>query len=118
MKNFLKIFFITYLFFISLSVSAFETHKNFDVIRPLSNQQIFIADSFQENSVVASNSQNPEIYLHNDDKENYISGNLLKTSSQSKFLREIFAKNYNKTFLSKSHKISPFLKNEICTHAP
>lgn len=118
MKNFFKIFFIACMFFISLSTVAFGAQKNLDVIRPISNQEVFISGCLQESFVVSSNSQNSEVYLQNDNKENYIGGNLFKASAQARFLSQIFAQNYNKTYLSKSHKISPILKNEICTRAP
>ncbi len=118
MKNIFKLFFIVCLFFVSACANAFDTQKNTDYIKAVQTQNIFTAGNSQETSVVSSNSQSSEIYLQNDNKENYTGGNLFKASSQAKFLQEIFAQNYNKSFLSKSQKISPILRNEICTRAP
>ena len=79
---------------------------------------VYVADNETENSISSSNFYNAEILSLGGQKQTYSSSDLFKTSVQNKLLAQIFAQNYNKVFLSKSHKISYFLRNEICTRAP
>ncbi|MBQ8459282.1 hypothetical protein IJ541_04170 [bacterium] len=117
MKKFLKIFFIFISFFISLGVNACDVKSSYvDYVKPL-KQEIFV-QNFQDNqAIVSSNSQNLVIYSSNDKKEIYIRS-LDKNAPKSRLLNHIFTKNYNKVFISNSHKISSYLKNEICARAP
>lgn len=118
MKNFFKLFFIICTFFITLSTNAYDNQKYVDFINAPQTQNVFSLNNWQNTHIVSENSLNSEIYLQSSNNENDSGGNLFKTSSQKKFLQEIFTKNYNKTFLNKYYKISPILKNEICTRAP
>ena len=129
MKNFIKIFFIVVCFFISLSANAREI--SFDSINFNSQQQIILdsvsipdepelilSDDVNENSITSSNSQRHEISASTSRRDTYNGGTIEKTSTQNKLLQQIFTSKYNKSLFSKSHKISPHLKNEICTRAP
>ena len=130
MKNFIKIFFIVVCFFISLSANARE--MDFSVLNSNFSQQEFILDSVSipdepalilsddvsENSIAASNSQRHEISASSSRRDTYNSGTIERSSAQNKLLQQIFTSKYNKSLFSKSHKISPHLKNEICTRAP
>lgn len=131
MKNFIKIFFIVACFFISLFVNSGEEsfaslNSDFsqqeavimDCVTIPSVPELVLADDINENSIVASNNQRHEISSSSTRKYSYNGGNVEKTSIQNKLLQQIFTSNYNKTFYSTSHKISPLLKNEICTRAP
>jgi len=80
-------------------------------------QVVFVTDNESENSVVSANSNVIEIFSSQDKKDQFL-GSVPKTSPQAKLLQQIFSKNYNNVFISNSHKISSFLKNEICTRAP
>lgn len=80
--------------------------------------ELILSDDVSENSIAASNSQRHEISASTSRRDTYNSGTIERTSAQNKLLQQIFTSNYNKTLFSKSHKISPLLKNEICTRAP
>lgn len=129
MKNFIKIFFIVVCFFISLSANAREI--SFDSINFNSQQQIILdsvsipdepelilSDDVNENSITSANSQRHEISASTSRRDTFSGGLIARTSSQNKLLQQITSNKYNKTLFSKSHKISPLLKNEICTRAP
>ena len=79
---------------------------------------VYPADNETENSISSSNFYNAEILSLNTQKQSYNASNLYKTSAQLKLLSQIFTQNYNRVLLSKTHKISYFLRNEICTRAP
>ena len=79
---------------------------------------VYVADNETENSISSSNFYNAEILSLGGQKQTYSSSDLFKTSVQNKLLAQIYAQNYNKVLLSKFHKISYFLRNEICTRAP
>ena len=130
MKNFIKIFFIIVCFFISLSSNAREI--NFDYINynisqheticdSVSNPEepeLILSDDVNENSITSANNHRHEISSSSSRRDTYNSGSIEKTSIQNKLLQQIYSSNYNKTLYSTSHKISPHLKNEICTRAP
>lgn len=130
MKNFIKIFFIVVCFFISLSANAREMdfsifNSNFsqqeiilDSVSIPDEPELILSDDVNENSIVSSNNQRHEISASTSRRDTINSSSIERTSSQNKFLQQILSSNYNKTFFSKSHKISPHLKNEICTRAP
>lgn len=118
-------------FILSLSANAKEIDFNMfntnfsqqqeivsDVVSIPDSSELSLADDVRENYIVASNSQRHEISSASSRKDSYNSGNIEKTSIQNKLLQQIYSSNYNKTLYSISHKISPLLKNEICTRAP
>ena len=121
MKGFLKIFLIVFMFLISMcnaNASLYMSESSLIDNITVPNAVVYVNNNEQENSIVAANSNGLELSALKDNKETYSGGNIFKSSAQYKFLQEIFSKNYNKVYLSTSHKISPYLKNEICTRAP
>ncbi len=126
MKNFIKLFFIVSCFFISLAVNATEidygaiNYTQHGIVNTISipDEELGIKPSDNETEFVAANAQTNELSAPNDRRNNFSGGNIDKTSAQNKLLQKIFSSNYNKTFYSTSHKISSYLKNEICTRAP
>lgn len=130
MKNFIKIFFIVFCFFISLSANAREMdfsafNSNFsqqeiilDSVSIPDEPELTLSDDVSENSIASANSQRHEISASTSRRDTYNGGTIEKTSTQNKLLQQIFTSKYNKSLFSKSHKISPHLKNEICTRAP
>ena len=129
MKNFIKIFFIVVCFFISLSANAKEldystfvdnfSHQELifeSVSTPVT--ELVLANDINENSIASANSKRHEIGASSSRRDSYNNSTIERTSGQNKLLHQIITSNYNKTSLSESHKISPLLKNEICTRAP
>lgn len=130
MKNLLKIFLVIVCFFISLNANAREI--SFDNINYTFSQQdiildsvsnpdepeLILSDDVNENSITSANNQRHEISSSSTRRDFFNGGSIEKTSTQNKLLQQIFSSNYNKTLYSTSHKISPHLKNEICTRAP
>ena len=126
MKRFFKLFFICVCFFISLAANAHGIDWHAPEFKP-TQQVINSANQKQEeliinfdnksNAISAANNQKFEISATSSQKNSH-NGTLDKTATQSKLLQQIFTANYNKTLYSSSHKISSYLKNEICTRAP
>lgn len=126
MKNFIKLFFICVCFIFSLAANAHGI--NWHAVEVNQTQQILNAATQQEelsinfdhttNAISAANNQKYEISATSSHKQNSYNGTLDKAGTQSKLLQQIFTANYNKTLYSTSHKISSYLKNEICTRAP
>lgn len=127
MKNILKLFLIYVCFFISLSANAcgIDFHAAnlssvpviTDSIRDAQNELSMNNDT-KEQAIASANSQRQEISNISNRKNNFSGGSLDKAAAQQKLLQQIFTANYNKTLYSNSHKISSYLKNEICTRAP
>jgi|InofroStandDraft_1065614.scaffolds.fasta_scaffold04542_1 hypothetical protein len=127
MKNVLKLFFICVCFLISLSANACGidyTALNFtaqpvitDTIT-IPQEELVINSDKSEHAIAAGNNQRQEISNISSRKNNFNGGSLDKTSAQRKLIQQIFTAKYNKTLYSNSHKISSYLKNEICTRAP
>ncbi len=127
MKNVLKLFFICVCFFISLSANAcgIEFHAfNFssspeitDTITVPQEELILNTDDGKHN-IVCTNRQRQEISNSSNRKNNFNSSSTDKATVQRKLIQQIFNTNYNKILYSNSHKISSYLKNEICTRAP
>lgn len=128
MKNFLKIFFICVCFFISLAANACNiNHPNFNVFNQPSEisaletnpaEEFLISEECSENSIAAPNSQNHEIYTATLRKNTLTSGSTDRSATSQRLTQQIFISKYNKILYSSSHKISPYLKNELCTRAP
>lgn len=126
MKKFLKLFLICVCFFISLATNAhgIEWHANGinctqQIINSATQQEELLVNlDNRNNAISASNNQKYEISATNSQKNNSYSGTLDKVAYGSKLLQQIFTTNYNKILYSSSHKISSYLKNEICTRAP
>ena len=129
MKNLFKIFFIILAFFITLGInknSATDTYTlNSNVTSVINNIAENLPDNGtiaipreNENSIVQSNSQNQKIISATDKKDGFGIGSIDKISEQNKYLKKFLISKYNRILLSSSHKISPYLKNEICTRAP
>ncbi len=127
MKNFIKIFFIIVCFFITLGANATGAMSvGFEKLAPqtisneitIPDQELGIKPVNNEVEFVCANTHNAEISAVRDRKDNFAGGFLDRASAQNRLLQQIFSSNYNKTYYSTSHKISPLLKNEICTRAP
>lgn len=128
MKNLIKLFFIVLCFFISLSANTHSdkicdvTNYNTHIIveselTPI--QEISVKPNENKNSIVTANSQSHEISsINNDRKDLNRFGISDKSDSKNKLLQNFFTNKYNQYYWSASHKISPHLKNEICTRAP
>ncbi len=122
MNKYIKFICIVFCFFISLIININGekiSHSNIIAqINNISNASILNPDE-QENSIVYSNTQNHEISSINNDRKNLNKGNFSdKTTSQNKTSQQLFKLKYNQIYWSISHKISPYLKNEICARAP
>lgn len=127
MKNVLKIFFICVCFFISLSANAcgidfpvpnFSEQPVITDTITIPQEELVINSDKTEHAIASTNSHRHEISNLSNRKNNPGSGSLDKASAQRKYIQQIFINNYNKTLYSNSHKISSYLKNEICTRAP
>ena len=128
MKNFLKLFLIVVSFFITLSANAQSVST--DMLVNLNNNQVIvdkitlpdfelsIEQEHNENVIVASNNRNYELSACHERRNSHVSGCLDRVVNKNKLLQQIFNNQYNKCFCSASHKISSYLKNEICTRAP
>ncbi len=102
------------------NVPAYNFTKN-DIISNNATHQngnISVTSKEQENSIVYSNTQNHEISSLTNDRKDLNNSFSNKTSAQNKILQNAFNIKYNKLYWSISHKISPYLRNEICTRAP
>ena len=118
MKNFLKIFCVIVMCFVSLAAGANEDlSTNTDKISSV-ELVIYPSDNETENAISSSNYYNAEIISLSGQKQTYNCSTLYKASAQARLIAQIFAQNYNRVLLSKSHKISNILRNEICTRAP
>ena len=113
-------------FIISLSANAAKIDCNVfynaqtEIVDTITvpDEELSVKPTSSETEFVATNSVNHELSATNDRRNNFTNGNIDKTSPQSRLLQQIFTSKYNKTFYSTSHKISSYLKNEICTRAP
>lgn len=119
MKNFIKFILIFLSLFITLGANAsdIQNYQSPTVISTADEVIKVLPDEF-DNAISASNSKNHEILSLGDRKIYFGNGLVLKSSAQNKLLQQYFNKEYNKLFISSSHKISSYLKNEICTRAP
>lgn len=126
MKNLIKLFFIVLCFFITLGANAagieyntlgFQSGSITNTIS-IPDEEIGVQPDENETFFVSSNTQSAELYSQNERKDSFLGGALDKTSAQNKLLQQIFTSKYNKAYHSTSHKISSYLKNEICTRAP
>lgn len=123
MKKLLKIFFIIFAFFISLcpivfGASDFVATKNIAIIENIPTQELHQTLKNSEVYVVSNTFLPLEISASSEREEIFVNGSLEKNCAQNKFLQQIFNARYNQLFLAKSHNISSYLKNEICTRAP
>jgi hypothetical protein len=124
MKKFFKMFFISFLFFVSLGALSIceESHaENLSIIQNLHSRtqsELSLDFGTNEKSIVSQNNTQTELYASSSKKENFGFGNLAK----SIFLPQVtplFSKlsNINSNY-TQSHKISLRLEHEICTRAP
>lgn len=130
MKNLFKIFFIILAFFITLGINNQNSApdnfiSNSNVASVINNITENLPDTGtiaipkeNENSIVQSNSQNQKILSATDRKDSSGMGSFDNFSGQNKYIKKFLSSKYYKIYLSSSHKISPYLKNEICTRAP
>lgn len=124
MKNLFKFIFIFLTFFTTLcpSVQSAEfCSANFyapTIVNLISGEVVYEKIAGEDFSIVAVNSGKFEISAINERKDTFVNGSLDRGCAQNKFLQQIFSSRYNQTFISKSHNISSYLKNEICTRAP
>ncbi len=132
MKNILKTLFIIFVFLISLSIfgnseTTFVSENLYNLRNQIaltqsqqqSEPELIINVNENENSLVASNFPNNEIFASNDcGKSHY--GTILtdKAANQNKSIKQNLSKKYNNFTHLISHKISPYLRSEICTRAP
>jgi len=120
-KNLLKLFLIFLSFFIIPGLNScganLAVNMHSQIISSANDEIKFVTDN-SENSIIASNSHNYEIISFNENKDS--SGNcpIYKSNFQNKLTQQFLNLKYNQLFISNSHKISSYLKNEICTRAP
>ncbi len=121
MRNFIKFFLIFLSFLIILAgnqcfadVSVGLHHQ----IISCADEELNITPNKTENAITSSNAQNKELISFNDRKNSFGNGLSGKASLQNKLLQYYFYNQYNQLYISSSHKISSYLKNEICTRAP
>lgn len=129
MKNFIKIFFIAFCFFASLSITG-QSDNYFDAeyitqninaittTQSVPSGEILVKINENENSIASSNNQSHEISASGDKQNSYSNTPTDKILYQNKFSSKTFINKYTQLRNSISHKISPYLKNEICTRAP
>lgn len=132
MKNILKTLFIIFVFLVSLSIfgnseNSFVSQNfynlnnkiEFSQTQQQSEPELIINVNENENSLVASNFQNNEIFASNDSgKSHYGTISTDKATNQNKSTKQNLSKKYNNFTHLISHKISPYLRSEICTRAP
>ena len=123
MNKIFKLFFIIFSFIISLCPIAFGANdfvatKNITIIENIPTQELHQTLKISEVYVVSNTFLPLEISTSSEREEIFVNGSLEKNCAQNKFLQQIFNAKYNHLFLAKSHNISSYLKNEICTRAP
>lgn len=126
MKNFLKIFFIVVCFLVTLGVcksgvniGSFDINNKSIVSESISvPHQVLVSPDDNESQIAASNSHNTELTSSNLKKNSHNITNIDKVATERKIVTQIFALNYNKILYSASHRISLYLRNEVCTRAP
>lgn len=126
MKNFLKIFFIVVCFLVTLGVckscvniGSFDINNKSRVSESISvPHQVLVSPDDNESQIAASNSHNTELTSANLKKNSHNITNIDKVATERKIVAQIFALNYNKILYSASHRISLYLRNEVCTRAP
>lgn len=128
MKNYIRYIFIIFCFLFSLIF--YNSSETFDFAKNINNynnsittestdrSDLYVNLDETENSIVASNSQNHEISSVSNDRKDLSNSYSDKASAQNKIFQNSFNLKFNKFYWSISHKISPYLKNEICTRAP
>lgn len=129
MKNILKIFLIIFCFVISFTIPNIS-ENNFSVAnlynsiniynkqQPDFNSEILTNRiNENENSIVSSNTTNYELSASQDKEGSYNFGSE-KNVHRNRLICQNFINKYFKITYSISHKISSYLKNEICTRAP
>ncbi len=117
MKNFLKIFFTALCLFIPTFASASGINQITSEVNSIPVVSA-VSKLNSETSIAAVNTGNLELSAIQDRRNNQSFGNIDKSNAQNKLIQQIFTAYYNKLFYSTSHKISSYLKNEICTRAP
>lgn len=126
MKNFLKIFFIVVCFLVTLcvcksgvNIDSFDINNKSIVSESISvPHQVLVSPDDNESQIAASNSHNTELTSANLKKNSHNITNIDKVATERKIVAQIFALNYNKILYSASHRISLYLRNEVCTRAP
>lgn len=126
MKNFLKIFFIVVCFLVTLGVckscvniDSFDINNKSIVSESISvPHQVLVSPDDNESQIAASNSHNTELTSANLKKNSHNITNIDKVATERRIVAQIFALNYNKILYSASHRISLYLRNEVCTRAP
>lgn len=129
MQNILKIFLIIFCFVISLTIPNIS-ENNFNVLNIYNTISVYNKEhsdsnsefltnriNENENSIVSSNITNYEISASQDKEGSYNFGTE-KNVLHNRLLCQNFINKYSKITNSISHKISSYLKNEICTRAP
>lgn len=126
MKNFLKIFFIVVCFLVTLGVckssvniGSFDINNKSIVSESISvPHQVLVSPDDNESQIATSNSHNSELTSANLKKNSHNITNIDKVATERKIVAQIFVLNYNKILYSASHRISLYLRNEVCTRAP
>ncbi len=129
MKNILKIFLIIFCFVISLTIPNIS-ENNFNVLNIYNTINVYNKEhsdsnsefltnriNENENSIVSSNTTNYELSASQDKESSYNFGSE-KNVHRNRLICQNFINKYFKITYSISHKISSYLKNEICTRAP
>ncbi len=81
-------------------------------------QELGVISKSNEVCFVCTNPQNLEICNLCERNDNCYNASFDRTVTQNKALQQLCLSNYNKFSRSIFQKISPILKNEICTRAP
>lgn len=126
MKNFLKIFFIVVCFLVTfgvcksdVNIGSFDINNKSIISESISvPHQVLVSPDDNESQIAASNSHNSELTSANLKKNSHNITNIDKVATERKIVAQIFALNYNKILYSASHRISLYLRNEVCTRAP
>lgn len=127
MKKFIKIFFTALCLFIPIFASATGVNQLPPQLQQLqfieahssqNNESSCFNKNNNETSIAAVNTRNLELSVLQDRKNPKSFGNIDKSRAHNKLIQQIFTSDYNKLYFRTSHKISSYLKNEICTRAP
>lgn len=129
MKNFIKLFFIFLSFLFSLALLNFNSEAvsvgfnqlSVGIVANISEtqeQELTFKPIKSEQAVVTSNTNNLVLFSFIEHKELSFFGILDKAAVQNRKFQQILASNCQQLYICLSRKISPILKNEICSRAP
>jgi hypothetical protein len=121
MRKVIKFFFISLVFFISLSVNASAGIHNTIPVSYISSTQTrgeISAPIKSDTVIVCQNQTDCKITSSHDKKDNFSSNTFSGVLSNNELLQKSCIKYKSINMCESLYNISPFLKNEICTRAP